>query len=133
MVKHVKTADIQFLSLRLFHLCLGNVAGFLHLRKYYITSLTAAFIESNRVEIRRILTHADQRGTLNQIQLARLFSKISICCISDADSIIEEIEIIEIHRYYFLLCIVSFKLNSNIPLNRLLHKSLTCILSHITI
>ena len=123
MVCHMETCHVERFGLRFFHLFTGDVTTFIHLRKHEVTAVFATFRKANGIEIRRVLAHAHQRGTFLQSQVNGVFRKIRFRRNLDADGIMQEVEVVEVHRQDFLLRIVAFKLYGNVPLDRFLHES----------
>ena len=95
----------------------------MHLLQHYISALARAFILSHRIIIGRILHHAHQCRGLLYLKILGLLAEIDECGTLDANSIIQEVKLIEIHLYYLLLGIEAFKLDSDHPLYRFLHRT----------
>ena len=78
---------------------------------------------TDRIIDRGILHHPDQKCRLFNSQIFRFFTKIDLCGRTDSDSIIEEIELVEIHLDYLFLGIETFELHRNHPFDRFLHRT----------
>ena len=100
-----------------------------HLVKNCITAATGTFIKTTGIIKRRVLTHTNQGSGLFYFQIFGVFSKISLGCSFNTYSIIQEIELIKIHGKDFFLCVITFQLYSNYPLNRFLQQTLHYVIS----
>ena len=132
MVYSVKTQFQRF-----FLICSGfrfsQVTGFDHLIQHDITPVTTTFRFANRIKIRRILAHSDQRGCLAHGQIIRVLIKISFRCSFYTYCIMKEIKIIQIHSDDFLLSIIPFQSDCDNPFYRFLQCTFHCALRHVRI
>ena len=131
----VNTMEVehQRLFLQSVVLRLGNEASLQHLTENHISTTAATLVMSYGIEERRILAHSDKGCSLVDGELRRVFSEICLRGSLYSDCVVKEIELIEIQRDDFLLCIVFFELNGNNPLYRLLKSALKAVLSNISI
>ncbi len=79
---------------------------------------------AQRIVIARILEHPDEHGGLFDLEVMRFFAEIYVGCSLDADSVVEEVEPVEIHVDDLVLCIETFEFDGYHPFDRLLHGSL---------
>ena len=93
----------------------------MHFLKHDITSLSHTLLVDLWIVVRRVLTHTHESGCLWEREVHRVFTEIGSRRGLDTDRIVEEVEVIEVHRKDFLLGIVSFEHRSDIPLHWLLH------------
>ena len=92
--------------------------------QYNITALFASFRIAYGVKQRGILAQAYQRSRLIDSQVARFLIEIDIGSSLDADSIVQEVEVVEVHRDDFLFGEVSLQFDGYHPLDRLLQNTL---------
>src|SRR5574344_2337953 len=102
------------------HISLGDISGLVHLTEHDISSLPASLRIAYRIKIRWIFTHTYKSCRLKNIQLFRLLIKIGVGSRLYADGIMEEAEVIKIHRKYLLFGIVTFQFDGYHPLYRFL-------------
>ena len=98
----------------------------LHLHQNRIATVYATFWTTNRIEIAGVLAHAYKQGTLASVEVRRILSKVSLGSRLDAYSIVEEVEVVEVHADDFLLRVEAFQFERNHPFDRLLQESLHC-------
>ena len=110
-------------------LCFREFASLYHLLQHYITAFATTIRFTNRIEVRRVFTHADQRGALGNGKVFGRFSEINVRRRLYAYCIMQKIEIIEIECQYLFLGIMTFKFYCNHPFHRFLHESLHGTLS----
>ena len=94
----------------------------LHLLKHSVTTLTRTLLMAHRVVVSRVLHHPHQSSSFLDSQVFRGFSEIDISRTLDANGIIQEIELVEIHLYYLVLGIITLQLHRNHPFYRLLQR-----------
>ena len=104
-------------------LCLSQESGLLHLFQHNITALQATLRLADRIEIAGIFAHAHKQSTLASIERHRIFAEVSLCGRLDTDSIVQEVEIVEVHPDDFLLRIETLQLQGDNPFDRLLQKA----------
>ena len=106
-----------------FHYRISNSRGYItilcHLRDYNISSLKHQIIIPYRVISCWSFKHSYQNSCLLKIQWIGRGIEVNLCCRSDSDGIKTEIELIEIHGYYLLFCIASFKFDCSLPFFKL--------------
>ena len=110
----------QFLAL-----CRGQVAGLLHLQQYHVAAFDAAFRMPYGIVVAGVLAHADEQGALACVELHRLLAEVGLGRCSDADGIVQEVEVVEVHAHDFLFRVEAFQLEGNDPLDGLLQESLS--------
>ena len=71
-----------------------------------------------------ILEHADEHGSLLDLEVGGLFAEIDVGGSLDAHGIVEEIEAVEIHIDDLVLGVESLELEGDHPFDRLLHGAL---------
>ena len=124
-----KRKCLQRITLRI-----RNVTGFFHLTEYDITTSQRIFtdfrVSGYRIITGRILAHSHKHRRLFYLQIFGLASEISRCSRFYTDSIIQEVELIEIHRQNFFFRIVTFQFHGNHPFDRLLQQTLDGIACH---
>lgn len=99
-------------------LCFREFASLYHLLQHYITAFATTIRFTNRIEVRRVFTHADQRGALGNGKVFWRFSEINVRRRLYAYGIMQKIEIIEIECQYLFLGIMTFKFYCNHPFHR---------------
>lgn len=65
--------------------------------------------------------HAYEHGGFLYVELRRQFAEIHPSCRLDADSIIQEVELVEIHLNDLIFTVIPLELYRNHPLYRFLH------------
>ena len=104
-------------------LTLADVRGLTHLVKHDVAASAYPIGPAHRVVERRVLAHTHQCSRLFGFQVARQASEVSKCGSLDADGIVQEVELVEIHRQYLLFGIITLQLDGNHPLDRFLEKT----------
>ena len=94
---------------------LRKVAGPQHLPQHHIPAFPAPFVFPHGIEIAGVLAHAHQRGRLAGVQVAWFLAEIGLGGRLDAHSVVEEVEMVEIHGDDFLLGVIAFNLERNHP------------------
>ena len=101
----------------------GNITGLQHLPENHIAPLAATFRVSHGVKVRRVLAQSHQRGSLTQGQVTGVLAEIHTGGILYAHGIMQEVKIVEIHRYYLFLRVIFLQLDGYHPLYRLLQEA----------
>ena len=71
---------------------------------------------THRIEVGRVLTQTYEHSSLFKGEIARFFAKIGVGSSLDAYSIMQEIELVEIHHHDFLLGEVALQFDGYHPL-----------------
>ena len=100
-----------------------DVAALEHLLQNHVAARQASLLVLQRIKQRRVLAESYEHGSLTEVEVARFLAEVGICRALYAHSVVEEIEVVEIHRYYLLLCEIAFQLNGYNPLYRLLQQT----------
>ena len=123
-VVHLVEVEHQRELLERIHLLRGEHISLFHLLKHGVSASAGAFVVSHRIEIRRVLHHTDKGSRLLDAQVFRFFAEIDIGGTLDAHSVVEEVELVEIHLDNLILGVVAFEFYCNHPFDRLLHEAL---------
>ena len=78
---------------------------------------------TDRIIVRRILTQSDEHRSLGRSQIPRFLAEIRIRSRFDSDCIMQEVKVVQIHRQYLVLRIVSFQFDGYHPLYRFLQQA----------
>ena len=102
-------------------LLFGQEACLLHLFHDHRTARQGFLGAPDRVEQSRVLQHAYQHGGFLDVHLIRSLAEIDVARRTDADGVVAEIELVQIHVDDFLLGVEGLELDGNHPFNRFLH------------
>ena len=103
---------------------LAQETGLDHLVKHHIASLAGALAVAQRIVVRRVFAHAHQRGRFLQVELRGVFAEIDKCRRLDAHSVVQEVELVEIHLDNLVLGVVALELDGDDPLDGFLQGTL---------
>ena len=122
----VDAVEVEFQGLGgflvVFSFC--ELASLDHLGEHHVAALAATFGLTHGVEVGGVFAHAHEGGTFAEAEVFRSLAEVDVGGCFNAHGIVEEIEIVEIEREYFLLGIMSFKFHGDDPLDGFLHESL---------
>ena len=123
MVSHMEL-QVQGFSGVLIVFLLRNVIGLEHLVEHHITTLQGTVGMTDRVKVGRILTQAYEHRRLGDGKVFGILIKIGIRGSLDTYGIMQEVEVIEIHRHDFILRIVTLQFDGYHPLYGFLQSTL---------
>ena len=95
----------------------GKHSRLIHLVEHHIAALLHTLRKAERIVVRRIFTHSHQGGGFLHIEVLRFFAEIHPCCTANAHSIVQKVELIEIHLHDFILGVELFNLDGDCPLD----------------
>ena len=101
----------------------GDISGLAHLVEHHIAASARTFVITYRIIKGRILAHTHQCGGFLYLQILRFATEIGIGGSLYTHRIIQEVELIEIHRKNFLFGIIAFQLHGYNPLDGLLEQT----------
>jgi len=91
--------------------------------EHHVAASARTFIVAHRIVKGRILAHAHQRGGFLYLQVLRLATEVSVGGSLYADRIIQEVELIEIHRKNLLFGVIAFQLYGDNPFDGFLEQT----------
>ena len=124
LVVHAVVSQLQRQRLQGVALRLGDVSGFPHLVEHHVAPAASALVAAEGVIVRGVLAHAYQRGGFLNLQVFRLATEVGEGGSLDADRVVQEVELVEVHREDFLFGVVVFQLYGNHPFDGLLEQTL---------
>ena len=104
-----------------FLLC--ELTGFLHLLEHDVAALACALVLAQRVVVGGVFYHAHECGCFFDGEILGCFAEVDVCGRFDADGVVEEVELVEIHFDDFLFGVVAFELDGYHPFDWFLHGS----------
>ncbi len=123
LVVHAVEVQRHGFLLQALALVLLQISSLHHLPQHDVAALLCEFGMTHRVVVRRVLAHAHQHGALVDGQVLGLLAEICLCCRLEAHGIVQEVEVVEVHRDDLLLGVVAFELHGNHPLNGFLQQA----------
>ncbi|OAV73763.1 hypothetical protein Barb7_02866 [Bacteroidales bacterium Barb7] len=99
---------------------LGEVSGVVHLFKHYVPPSARPVVVADRVEVGRVLAHAYEGGDFFRLQGLGCPPEIYTGGRFDANGVIEEVKLVEVHIDNLLLRVKPFETDGYHPFNRLL-------------
>ena len=109
----------------------GEIAGLVHLIEHDCTAVLGLLWTTDGVVERRVLQHPHEHSRLLDIKLGRELVEIDAGRRTDADGIVAEVEMVEIHIDDLLLGVKLLELHGNDPFDGFLHGTFPDVRSHL--
>ena len=109
----------------------GEIAGLVHLIEHDCTAVLGLLWTTDGVVERRVLQHTHEHSRLLDIKLGRELVEIDAGRRTDADGIVAEVEMVEIHIDDLLLGVKLLELHGNDPFDGFLHGTFPDVRSHL--
>ena len=128
LVVHAVVLQLQGQCLQGVALSLGQVARLAHLVEHHVAASAGTLSAAHGVEERRVLAHAHQRGGFFDLEVLGVASEVGVGSSLHAHGIVQEVELVEVHRQDLFLRVVAFQFDGDDPLDGFLEETLQRVL-----
>ena len=128
LVVHAVVLQLQGQCLQGVALSLGQVARLAHLVEHHVAASAGTLSAAHGVEERRVLAHTHQRGGFFDLEVLGVASEVSVGRSLHAHGVVQEVELVEVHRQDLFLRVVALQLDGDDPLDGFLEETLQRVL-----